>query len=287
VPASLLPEVNASAADFGETIAALFGRSLPICSVLGDQQAALVGQACLSPGQAKVTFGTGAFLVANTGEARPQSKHRLLGTLGYALPGTSAMALEGSIFNAGTVIKWLRDDLKLIQHAEESAKAAASLPDNGGVYMVPAFTGLGAPYWEPDVRGALVGLTRSTTRAHLARAALEAVCYQTCDLMTAMQADGCSPQRVRIDGGMVANNWLNQFLADILQLTVDKPRILETTALGAAYLAGLKAGLFENFDALTKQWQLDSSFAPAMPESEHAKNLSGWKNAVDGVLNTG
>jgi glycerol kinase len=242
VPARLLPEVRPSAADYGVTQAALFGRAIPVAAMMGDQQAALVGQGCLKPGQAKVTFGTGAFLVANTGTKYPSSENRLLGTVGYELPAAAAMALEGSIFNAGSVIKWLRDDLKLIQRADESQQAAASLADNGGVYMVPAFTGLGAPHWDAEARGLISGLTRAATAAHLVRAGLESVAYQTHDLLAAFAADGAPIAELRVDGGMVANDWLMQFLADICALPVFRPDYREMTALGAAAAAAMQAG---------------------------------------------
>jgi glycerol kinase len=283
VPASMLPEVRASAADFGATDPALFGRAIPICSVLGDQQSALVGQGCLKPGQAKVTFGTGAFLVANTGGVRPASQNRLLGTMGYALPGAAAMALEGSIFNAGTVIKWLRDDLKLIQSADESAKAAQSLPDNGGVYMVPAFTGLGAPHWNAEARGLIAGLTRATTAAHLVRAGLESVAYQTHDLLAAFAGDGAPIAELRVDGGMVANDWLMQFLADVCALPVLRPDYREMTALGAAAAAAMQAGWLD-----AAQWAArevpGKRFEPRMAAATRAALLKGWDSALGRAL---
>lgn len=283
VPASMLPEVKASAADYGLTDPALFGRAIPICSVLGDQQSALVGQACLAPGQAKVTFGTGAFLVANTGARRPASQNRLLGTVGYELPGAAAMALEGSIFNAGTVIKWLRDDLKLIPRAEDSAAMAASLPDNGGVYMVPAFTGLGAPHWNADARGVIAGLTRAATAAHLVRAGLESVAYQTHDLLDAFAGDGAPIAELRVDGGMVANDWLMQFLADICAIPVFRPDYREMTALGAAAAAAMQLGWIT-----AESWAArdvpGKRFTPKMPAEQRAGLLKGWSAALSRTL---
>ena len=283
IPAGLLPEVRPSASDFGMTDPALFGRAIPICSVLGDQQSALVGQACLAPGQAKVTFGTGAFLVANTGAVRPRSRNRLLGTLGYALPGASAMALEGSIFNAGTVIKWLRDDLKLIQRADESAAAAASLPDNGGVYMVPAFTGLGAPHWNAAARGLIAGLTRAATSAHLVRAGLESVAYQTSDLLAAFERDGAPIAELRVDGGMVANDWLMQFLADVCNVPVFRPDYREMTALGAAAAAAMQLGWLKPADWAARNVP-GRRFNPAMAPGARDALLKGWSAALGRAL---
>lgn len=283
VPAALLPDVKSSAADFGATDAALFGRAIPICSVLGDQQAALVGQGCLAPGQAKITFGTGAFLVANTGQVRPASENRLLGTMGYALPGASAMALEGSIFNAGTVIKWLRDDLKLIQSADQSAAAAASLADNGGVYMVPAFTGLGAPHWNADARGLIAGLTRAATSAHIVRAGLESVAYQTHDLLAAFAGDGAPIAELRVDGGMVANDWLMQFLSDVCALPVLRPDYREMTALGAAVSAAMQIGWLTAADWAARSVP-GTRFEPKMKADERARLLKGWNAALGRAL---
>jgi len=283
VPASLLPEVKPSAACYGATDPALFGRAIPICSVLGDQQSALVGQGCLKPGQAKVTFGTGAFLVANTGKVRPASNNRLLGTMGYALPGADAMALEGSIFNAGTVIKWLRDDLKLIQSADESAAAAASLPDNGGVYMVPAFTGLGAPHWNAEARGLISGLTRAATSAHLVRAGLESVAYQTHDLLAAFAGDGAPIAELRVDGGMVGNDWLMQFLADVCALPVLRPDYREMTALGAAAAAAMQLGWLTAADWAARAVP-GKRFEPGMNSDVRAGLLKGWNTALGRAL---
>lgn len=283
VPPGMLPEVKPSAADFGVAYAALFGAEIPVASILGDQQSALVGQGCLKPGQAKITFGTGAFLVANTGAARPVSENRLLGTMGYGLPGADAMALEGSIFNAGTVIKWLRDDLALIQRADESAAAAASLKDNGGVYMVPAFTGLGAPHWNADARGVIAGLTRAATAAHLVRAGLESVAYQTHDLLAAFAGDGAPIGELRVDGGMVGNDWLMQFLADVCALPVLRPDYREMTALGAAAAAAMQIGWLSAEDWAARDVP-GKRFEPKMDEAARAALLKGWNAALARTL---
>ena len=283
IPRSMLPEVKPSAAAFGDTEPGLFGRAIPVCSILGDQQAALVGQGCLKPGRAKITYGTGAFLVANTGAQRPASENRLLGTLGYELPGEGAMALEGSIFNAGTVIKWLRDDLKLIQKADESERAAASLPDNGGVYMVPAFTGLGAPHWDAEARGLIAGLTRAATAAHLVRAGLESVAYQTHDLLDAFARDGAPIAELRVDGGMVANDWLMQFLADICALPVLRPDYREMTALGAAAAAAMQIGWTSAEDWAAREVP-GSRFEPKMEAGVREGLLRGWQAALGRTL---
>lgn len=283
VPAAMLPEVKPSAADFGMAEAALFGQAIPVASILGDQQSALVGQGCLRPGQAKITFGTGAFLVANTGAARPVSENRLLGTVGYALPGADAMALEGSIFNAGTVIKWLRDDLGLIQKADDSAAAAASLKDNGGVYMVPAFTGLGAPHWNAEARGVIAGLTRAATAAHLVRAGLESVAYQTHDLLAAFAGDGAPIAELRVDGGMVGNDWLMQFLADVCALPVLRPDYREMTALGAAAAAAMQIGWLSAADWAAREVP-GKRFEPRMAARQRETLLKGWQAALGRAL---
>lgn len=283
VPASMLPEVMPSAAFYGETEATLFGRAIPVLSVLGDQQSALVGQGCLQPGQAKITYGTGAFLVANTGAGRLASENRLLGTVGYGLPGGGAMALEGSIFNAGTVIKWLRDDLEIIQRADESERLAAGLKDNGGVYMVPAFTGLGAPHWNAEARGVIAGLTRAATAAHLVRAGLESVAYQTQDLLAAFAADGAPIGELRVDGGMVANDWLMQFLADVCDVPVLRPDYREMTALGAAAAAAMQLG-WVTPEAWGGRTVSGTRFEPQMTEDLRSVLLSGWKSALARTL---
>jgi len=284
VPAPLLPEVRDSADDFGVTEADCFGRSIPINGVAGDQQAALVGQACLQPGMLKSTYGTGCFAVLNTGSTPLESSNKLLTTVGYRLEGRVAYALEGSIFIAGAAIQWLRDNLGLMAESAESARLAASLPGNEGVVLVPAFTGLGAPHWDPDARGAIFGLTRNSGPAHFARAALESVCYQTHDLLRAMIADGAqSPSALRVDGGMVANDWLMQCLADITGVAVERPDNIETTAIGAARLAGLKAGVYGSLDELSSAWQLDHRTEPRLDETARRANLGNWSAAVEAV----
>jgi len=284
VPASLLPEVKDCADDFGKTAPEMFGRAIPICGVAGDQQAAAFGQACFAPGDIKSTYGTGCFVVINTGDKAVVSKNKLLSTIAWRLEGKTTYALEGSIFIAGAAVQWLRDELQIIKSASETAALAESIDSNHGVYLVPAFTGLGAPHWAPNARGLITGLTRGAGRAELARAALESVVYQTADLMTAIAGDGAATKTLRVDGGMVANDWAMQFLADILGLPVERPQVLETTALGAAYLAGLKAGVFENTDEIAERWRLDARFQPAMAPATRAKNLAGWADALRRTL---
>jgi len=284
VPALLLPEVHDNSHLFGRTAPGLFETSLPIAGMAGDQQAALFGQACFSPGTIKSTFGTGCFILVNTGADAVASQHRLLTTPAYRLCGETTYAVEGSIFVAGAAVKWLRDGLGVIAHASQTDSLATRVPDNHGVYMVPAFVGLGAPHWDPDARGAIFGLTLDATGAHLARAALEAVAYQTFDLLEAMTGDGARPSAMRVDGGMAANEWLCQFLADILQLPVDRPQNLETTALGAAFLAGLATGVWPNLTALTQTWQRRDRFSPAMEQDRRTRLIEGWRSAVARTL---
>ncbi len=273
-----------SGAAYGETDPALFDKALPILSAIGDQQAALVGQGCLSPGTAKITYGTGAFLVANTGEARPNSANRLLGTLGYGIEGGSAAyALEGAIFNAGTVVQWLRDDLGLISNAAESEAKAAALTDNAGVYLVPAFTGLGAPHWDANARGTIVGLTRAARAEHIVRAGLEAAAYQTNDLLTAFEADGAGVSLLRVDGGMAANDWLMQFIADICQRPVERPDFMEMTALGAAALAGMQLGWVSEQDWASRSAP-GQRFEPKMSVEDRDALVTGWASALRQTL---
>ncbi|HUI18329.1 MAG TPA: glycerol kinase GlpK [Alphaproteobacteria bacterium] len=285
VPAALLPRLLPNVADFGSAEAHLFGAAIPVTGMAGDQQAAGIGQACLAPGMIKATYGTGAFILLHSGANVVASRHRLLATIAYRLAeGPAQYALEGSIFVAGAAVQWLRDKLALLRHADESEGLAAGLSGNRGVYLVPAFTGLGAPYWQPEARGALFGLTRDSGAAEIVRAALEAVAYQTRDLMAAMAADGAgAPTVLRVDGGMVRNDWLMQFLADILALPVARPALAETTALGAAYLAGLGSGFFRSTDDIERRWQCDRLFEPRMAESERAALLAGWRRAVAAV----
>ena len=285
VPRALLPQVRDSSEVYGTTEPALFGRELPIAGLAGDQQAALIGQGCFRPGTAKSTYGTGCFLLLNTGEVAFTSANRLLTTPAYRIGGRIAYALEGSIFVAGAAIKWLRDELKVIESAAETALLAARLPDDHGVYLVPGFVGLGAPHWDPSARALLCGLTLDTSRAHLARAALEAVAYQTLDLTEAMQRDGAQPPAaIRIDGGMAANDWLCQFLADILQARIERPAELETTALGAAFLAGLATGVWADLASLSAHSRTASVFEPRMPRARRAALLSGWRQALARAL---
>ncbi|MCI0749328.1 MAG: glycerol kinase GlpK [Nevskiales bacterium] len=280
VPAALLPEVKDCAAAYGATDKALFGAGIPILGVAGDQQAATFGQACFAPGMIKMTYGTGGFMVLNLGGEFVVSKNRLLTTTAYRLDGKTTYALEGSVFNAGTAVQWLRDAVKLIRSAAETEAIANSIPDTRGVYLVPAFTGLGAPYWDPEARGAVLGLTRDAGTAHLVRAALESVCYQTRDLLTAMSEDAPAPTELRVDGGMVVNDWLIQFLADILKIPVVRPQTVETTALGVAFLAGLQAGVYRSLEDIQRLWQSDRRFTPTMPAAQADALYDGWRKAV-------
>lgn len=286
IPLSLMPEVLDCADDFGDTDGALFGSSIPIRGVAGDQQAASLGQACFEPGMFKSTYGTGCFALLNTGSDKVVSKNRLLTTIACRLDGNTTYALEGSIFVAGAAIQWLRDGLGIIQNAGDSGVLAANADPGQHVYLVPAFTGLGAPYWDAEARGAIFGLTRNSGPAEFVRAALESVCYQTRDLLQAMQKDWHSAGEtvLRVDGGMVANDWLMQFLADILDAPVDRPKILETTALGAAWLAGHRSGVWPDAQGFSKGWALDRRFEPAMPSAEREANCAGWRDAVSRTL---
>jgi glycerol kinase len=280
VPRALLPEVGDCAGDFGHTDAAVCGAALPIRGVAGDQQAAAIGQACFAPGSLKSTYGTGAFLLLNTGETAVRSANRLLTTVCYRLNGRVTYAVEGAIFIAGAAVQWLRDGLGVIAASADTESLAAGLAGNRGVYMVPAFTGLGAPHWDAAARGALFGLTRDTGPADLARAALEAVAYQTRDLFEAMAEDGLRPHALRIDGGMAANRWLCGFLADVLDVPVDVPAVTETTALGAACLAGLAIGLHDGLDDIARHWRRARRHAPTMDGRARQALLAGWDDAV-------
>ncbi|MDF1598450.1 glycerol kinase GlpK [Mesorhizobium sp. YIM 152430] len=287
VPLSMLPEVMDSAADFGVTKASLFGAAIPILGVAGDQQAATIGQACFQPGMMKSTYGTGCFAVLNTGETLVRSKNRLLTTIAYRLDGRTTYALEGSIFVAGAAVQWLRDGIRVIGKAEESGQLAAEADESQQVYLVPAFVGLGAPHWDADARGAIFGLTRSTGPAEFARAALESVAFQTRDLLDAMRkdwADASGQTVLRVDGGMVASDWTMQRLADILDAPVDRPTILETTALGAAWLAGSRAGVWPGMAEFSQAWKLDHRFEPAMADGLRETKLAGWRDAVRRTL---
>ncbi len=281
IPAEVLPQVRDNCADFGWTTEGLLGRPVPILAMAGDQQAALVGQACLSPGMIKSTYGTGCFMLLNCGGQATPSANQLLTTVAYRLGGRVTYAIEGSIFVAGAAVQWLRDQLGLIGQASETMEYAKSLPDNGGVYFVPAFTGLGAPHWDPEARGGILGLTRDTTRAHLARAALEAQAYQTRDLLEAMRLDsGQEISVIRVDGGMVANDWMCQFLADLTGIAVERPAINEATALGAALLAGFKAGVLTSLAEIGQGWRRERYFEPALEPALREELYAGWRRAV-------
>ncbi len=286
IPMAILPEVRDCAAFFGTTRADLFGREIPILGVAGDQQAATVGQACFSPGMMKSTYGTGCFALLNTGADRVPSQNRLLTTIAYRLEGRTAYALEGSIFIAGAVVQWLRDGLKIIREAGETQALASAADPAQEVVLVPAFTGLGAPYWRPDCRGAVYGLTRNSGQAELARAALESVGYQTRDLLEAMRADwgGAAGGVLRVDGGMTGSDWTMQFLADILGAPVDRPVVTETTALGAAYLAGLKAGICPDPAAFQQSWALERRFSPRMDPETRDRKYARWGRAVAATM---
>jgi len=283
VPAGILPEVVDCATDFGRTQPSHLGGPVSIGGVAGDQHAALVGQACFHPGMAKSTYGTGCFLMLNTGREIVRSENRLLSTMGYRLEGEVTYAMEGSIFMAGATIQWLRDGLKLIGHAAESAGHASQVGHDNPVYMVPAFTGLGAPYWDPHARGAIMGLNRDSGIAEVVTAGLQSVCYQTKDLVRAIQNDGGNLQALRVDGGMVGNDWLVQFLADILNVAVDRPRVTETTALGAAFLAGLQSGVYQGLDEIEMLWGRERRFEPEMSPSQRERLYQGWLDAVERV----
>lgn len=285
VPRTMLPEVRDCADDFGVVDASTIGVALPVAGVAGDQQAALIGQTCFEPGMTKSTYGTGCFAIINTGMERRVSTNRLLSTVGYRLDGEVCYALEGSIFVAGAAVQWLRDGLGVIANASDTEAMARSLDSEteseaGGTYLVPAFTGLGAPYWDPHARGALFGLTRDSGPAQLARAALDSVCYQTHDLLAAMAGDGVEPNTIRVDGGMVANDWILQRLADITACTIQRPAVIETTALGAAYLAGLQSGIYASKQELASRWVVDHEATPSLDEATRATRLSGWQRAV-------
>ena len=283
VPSVMLPQVLDCAADFGESDANVVGEVIPITGIAGDQQAAAIGQGCFTPGAIKSTYGTGCFVLTNSGEKIIQSKNKLLATVAYRLDGKTTYALEGSIFIAGASVQWLRDELQIIENAKQTESYARALQSNSGVYLVPAFTGLGAPYWDANSRGALFGITRATGRAELARAALESVCYQTSDLLNAMAEDGVKPDSLKIDGGMAANNWLAQFLSDVLNLPVVRAPLLETTALGAARLAGFKAGVYNQLGSEISTKSSDQ-FKPVMAEKQRIELLAGWKKSVEKVL---
>lgn len=282
VPLEMLPHVRPSSGDFGTTLKEFFGMELPITGVAGDQQAALFGQCCFIPGMTKNTYGTGCFMLMNTGEKPVQSQNGLLTTIAWGIDDKVYYALEGSIFIAGAVIQWLRDELDIIEDAAQSEKYALQVNDTGGVYLVPAFVGLGAPHWDMYARGAIVGITRGTNKYHLTRAALEAIAYQTRDVVKAMLADAkVELKGLRVDGGAVKNNFLMQFQSDILQTRVDRPKVNETTALGAAYLAGLGIGMYKDIKDIEGSWQLDKAFVPEMAKEQAEKLYHDWERAVE------
>ena len=286
VPKSLLPEVRPSSEVYGHTIPSIIGASVPVAGMAGDQQSALFGQNCFSPGEAKNTYGTGCFLLMNTGEDLCMSKNGLVTTIAWGLDGKVEYALEGSIFVGGSAIQWLRDGLRLVDSAPDSEWVAKKVPDAGGVYMVPAFVGLGAPYWDMNARGMIIGITRGTKKAHLVRATLDSLAYQTRDVLGAMEADsGNRLATLKVDGGAVANNLLMQFQADLLGVPVDRPQITETTALGAAYLAGLATGVWASKEELKKSWQLETRFTPALDKKAADKLYKDWRKAVKHAAN--
>ncbi len=281
IPETLLPTVYDNCAQFGTTTTDWLGAAIPITGMAGDQQAATVGQACFQPGMLKITYGTGCFLLANTGNTMIKSRNRLLSTVAYRINNTVTYGLEGSIFVAGAAMQWLRDALQLIGHASDSEQLASTLTENHGVYLVPAFTGMGAPYWDPKARGAILGLTRDSGVAHIVRAALEAVCYQTRDLLTAMGHDSVTDIAcLRVDGGMVANDWLMQFLADIVQCPVERSSRLEASAQGVAFLAGLGVGLYDSLNDIANYWQCQTQFSPKMSAKQSQYYYDGWQAAV-------
>ncbi len=286
VPRAILPEIKDNAAEFGMTEKSLLGAAVPILGAAGDQQAATIGQACFAPGMMKSTYGTGCFALLNTGSDIVRSRNRLLTTVAYRLDGRTTYALEGAIFMAGASVQWLRDKLGLFEDAAESGRLAGAADAASGVYLVPAFVGLGAPWWDAEARGAIYGLTRNSGASDITRAALESVAYQTQDLLAAMRKDwqGASDTVLRVDGGMVASDWTMQFLSDILDVPVDRPTILETTALGAAWLAGWKAGVWPDMQGFARRWALDRQFRPAMEPALRKRKLRGWRDAVRRTL---
>ena len=284
IPKNILPEVKNSADDFGITNKKIIGKEIPISAVLGDQQAAAVGQACFEKGSIKSTYGTGAFVIMNTGSKKIYSNNKLLTTICYRLNEKNTYALEGSIFIAGAGVQWLRDKLKLINNAYETEKIAKSKKNNDGVYIVPAFSGMGAPYWRPDVRGLITGLTRNSDWKSLVRAVVESVAYQSYDLFNSMRKDGLKPRIIKVDGGMVSNNWFSQFLSDIINLNVIRPRVLETTALGVALFAGYQIGEFKSLNQIKLLWKKDRVFSPKLNKSLRNNLLQGWKLAIRKTL---
>ena len=280
----ILPEVKNCADDYGYTHSSITGVSIPITGVVGDQQSASIGQCCFEPGSLKSTYGTGAFVLLNTGYKKIYAKNRLLTTIGYRINGKTTYAMEGSIFIAGAGVQWLRDRMKFFKKAFETEKILKSLKDNRDVYLVPAFTGMGAPYWNQQSRGVLSGLTRDTGPKEIVRATIESVAYQTHDLFEAMKHDGLRPRMVKVDGGMVMNNWFSQFLSDVVNVKVYRPKVHETTALGAAFMAGLKIGVYKSLKDISKNWSLEKKFTPKMKNSDRKTLLVGWSKAIKRAL---
>ena len=284
IPKNILPQVKNSCDDFGFTDRSITGKSYPINGVVGDQQAATIGQCCFTKGSTKSTYGTGAFVLMNTGNKKIYSKNKLLTTICYRVNGRITYALEGSIFIAGAGVQWLRDKIKLIDNAAQTEKISQSLSSNNGVYLVPAFTGLGAPYWNPNSRGILCGLTRDTSRDEIVRAVLESVAFQSYDLFRSMKKDGLKPNIIKVDGGMIKNNWLSQFLADIINITVIRSKINDTTALGAAFMAGLGVGVYKSLTEISKNWRFDRRFRPKIDKKNREELLNGWNKAIRKTL---
>jgi glycerol kinase len=285
IPSSMLPVIKSSSEVYGHTQQMLTSKSIPIAGIAGDQQAALFGQMCTQPGMVKNTYGTGCFMLMNTGEKPVMSNNNLLSTVAWKINGQTQYALEGSVFIAGAVVQWLRDGLGIIRHSSDVEALAETVPHSDGVYMVPAFTGLGAPHWEPDARGTILGISRGTTAAHIARAALDSIAYQTMDVLKAMEADaGIAVKELRVDGGATANNLLMQFQSDILNTNVLRPIVTETTALGAAYLAGLAVGFWDSIEAIAAQWKIDQTFESAMDRHTREQLTKGWKIAVNATI---
>ena len=282
----ILPEVKNCADNYGRTHYSITGKSIPITGVVGDQQSAAIGQCCFEPGSLKSTYGTGAFILLNTGSKKIYSRNKLLTTICYKLNDKTTYALEGSIFIAGAGVQWLRDKMKFINKASDTEKIVKSLKNNAGVYLVPAFTGIGAPYWNANVRGVLSGITRDTGPKEIVRAIIESVAYQTYDLFEAMRHDGLKPKMVKVDGGMVMNNWFSQYLADMINVKVLRPKIHETTALGAAFMAGLKIGVYKSLKDISKQWSLDKRFNPKISNKLRKNILKGWSIAIKRTLIT-
>jgi len=284
IPREILPTVKDCSADFGHTDPSLTGTSYPITGMVGDQQSATIGQCCFEQGSLKSTYGTGAFVLLNTGSKKVYSKNRLLTTIGYRINGKTTYALEGSIFIAGAGVQWLRDKIKFIKKASDTEKIIKSLKSNNGIYLVPAFTGLGAPYWAVNARGVLSGLTRDTGPKEIVRATVESVAYQTHDLFEAMKNDGLRPRIIKVDGGMVKNNWFSQFLADVVDVKVLRPKVEETTALGAAFMAGLQIGVYKSLKDISNNWQVDRTFHPKMKSFNRKNLIKGWDKAIKKTL---